>query len=473
MPEGRFSNKPESAKVKSLVLAAAVATALSTVSMSVHAASPNELAQIREQLEALMQRVDKLEQENTQLKQENETLKAADDKLQTQTDYLKSEARGLRKDAAQQAVQVGNMKGADWAGRVSFTGDMRYRYEMISDDTLSGGIQTADRYRDRTRARLNAIAKATDSLTVGIGMTTTEGGDPRSGNQSLTNSFSRKSLDLDTAFFDWKFSAWGDLIGGKMKQPFVKPGQSLFWDNDINPEGLAATFQSGMFFGTVYDYWINEQSGPENTRTADTMLYGVQLGMRLPVGQNSLMLAAHYYDLSAAQGRSPFFNGSSNANNANGNTVIDLDPAPTVTNAVLVYDYQVINLSAEFNALIGQLPFQIWADAAQNRDPGDLNTAWSAGFLFGKAANYRTWELGAGYYVIEKDALFAQLIDSDFAGGVSDVEGWVLRAGYTPVRNWTLNATYFLNKRNIDVPTSSGQFDIDYERLQVDFNVKF
>lgn len=454
--------------MKNLVLAAAVATALSTVSLGAHAASsPNELAQIREQLEGLMQRVDKLEQENTQLKTENESLKAADEKLQAQDDYLKSESRGLRKEAAQQAVEVGKVKGADWAGKVAITGDMRYRYEMISDETLSGGVQTADRYRDRIRARLNAVVKATDNITVGIGMTTTEGGDPRSGNQSLTGVFSRKSLDLDTAYFDWKFATWGNLIGGKMKQPFVKPGQSLFWDNDLNPEGLAVGFQSGMFFGTAYNYWINEQSGPESTLTADTMLYGVQVGTRLPIGSNNLMLAAHYYDLSAGQGRAPFYNA-----NSNGNTVIDIDPT-AATNNVLRYDYQVINLSAEFNAMLGQLPLQVWADAAQNRDADDLDTAWSAGVLFGKASNYRTWELGAGYYVIEKDALFAQLIDSDFAGGVSDSEGWVLRAGYTPVRNWTLNATYFLNKRNSDVPTSSGQAEIDYDRLQVDFNVKF
>src|SRR5687767_1997663 len=247
----------ETTAVKNLVLAAAVATALSTVSMGAHAASQNsEVSQIREQLEALMQRVDKLEQENTQLKSENEALKATDEKLEANDDYLKSEARGLRKEAAQQAAEVTKVKGADWAGKVAFTGDVRYRYEMISDETLSGGVQTADRYRDRIRARLAATVKATDNITVGIGMTTTENSDPRSGNQSLTGVFSKKSLDLDLAYFDWKFASWGNLIGGKMKQPFVKPGQSLFWDNDITPEGLALNVSSGMFFGTAYNYWI-------------------------------------------------------------------------------------------------------------------------------------------------------------------------------------------------------------------------
>jgi len=452
--------------VKNLVLAAAVATALSSVAMSANAASPNsDVTQIREQLEGLMKRVDKLEQENTELKSENETLKASDEKLQAQDDYLKAEARGLRKEAATQSMEVAKVKGADWAGKVAITGDVRYRYEMISDDTLSGGVTTADRYRDRIRARLAATVKATDNITVGIGMTTTENNDPRSGNQSLTGTFSKKSFDLDLAYFDWKFASWANLIGGKMKQPFVKPGQSLFWDNDITPEGLAVNFSSGIFFGTAYNYWITEISGAETTRTADTMLHGAQVGVRLPVGSSNLVLAAHYYDLSAGQGRAPFYNSS-----ANGNTTVNVGTPAT---AVLLNDYEVINLSAEFNTLIGSLPLQIWADAAQNQDPSDLDTAWSAGVLFGKASNYRTWEVGAAYQSIEKDALFAQLIDSDFAGGNSDNEGWVLRGAYTPVRNWTLNATYFLNKRNVDVPTSSGQFDIDYDRLQLDFNVKF
>ncbi len=85
----------ETTPVKNIVLAAAIATALSSVPMGAFAASPNsDVAQIREQLEGLMKRVDKLEQENTQLKQENESLKATDEKLEANDDYLKAEAQG-------------------------------------------------------------------------------------------------------------------------------------------------------------------------------------------------------------------------------------------------------------------------------------------------------------------------------------------------------------------------------------------
>jgi hypothetical protein len=93
--------------------------------------------------------------------------------------------------------------------------------------------------------------------------------------------------------------------------------------------------------------------------------------------------------------------------------------------------------------------------------------------VFGKASSYRTWEFGASYQVIEKDALFAQLIDSDFAAGNTDGEGLVMRAAYAPVRNWVLNATYFMTERNMDRANPSGQRGVDHDRLQLDFNVQF
>lgn len=445
--------------MKNLLTAAAVAAALSNLPAGAHAATADELAPIREQLQGLMQRVDKLERENEALRTENEN-------LQARGDHPKAQASGLRRESAEHAADPAKVRGADWTTRITLAADLRYRYEYISDATLSAsGIQAADRYRDRIRARFNAIGKATDYITVGLGFATTEGGDPRSSNQSLTGVFSRKSLDLDLAYFDWKFATWGNLVGGKMRQPFVKPGQSLYWDGDVNPEGLAVIFNRGLWFGSVYNFWLNEISGAESTLTADTMMHGAQVGAKLPVGAATLTLAAHYYDLSAAQGRAPFFGG-----NANNNTTVSIGTPPA---AVLLNDYEVIDVMAQFDTMTGGLPLQLWANVAQNQDPDDLDTAWSAGVLFGRASNARTWEVGALYQSMEKDALFAQVIDSDFAGGFSDNEGWVVRAGYAPVRNWVLNATYFLSERNVEVANPAGQTQVGYDRLQVDFNVKF
>lgn len=422
------------------------------------AATQDELAGIRSQLQALTQRVEKLEQENR-------TLKAANESLSAQGDDLKSETHSLREATADQASKTAKAEDAGWTSRVKLKGDLRYRHEQIRDDAAGAdGVQmVADRYRDRIRARFSAEVQATDDVTLGIGFATAENGDPRSTNQSLGDVFSRKSIDLDLAYFDWRFAEWASLIGGKMKQPFEKPGQSLFWDSDITPEGLAVTFERGVFFGTAYGYWVDENSGPENTLTADTMLFGGQFGAHLPIGDSDLTLAAHYYDLSAGRGRAPFYDGD-----PNGNTVVVVGPS-----SVLLHDYRVINLMAEFNTSIGEAPLQLWADLAQNQDASDLDTAWAAGVMFGKAADLRTWEVGAAWQSIEKDALFAQLIDSDFGSGDSDAEGWVLRAGYAPVKNLKLNATYFLFERNSDVANAAGVRVVDFERLQLDFGVKF
>jgi len=241
--------------------------------------------------------------------------------------------------------------------------------------------------------------------------------------------------------------------------PFFRPGQSLFWDNDINPEGLAVTYSTGSLFGSAWGYWIEEnaQTGTAATTatSTDTKMFGFQVGNRFDFGgTRSLVIAGSYYDLAAAQGRRPFYNGS-----ANGNSL--------TSTGGLAYDFQVIDVMAEFNTQLGELPLQVWVDAAQNRD-AELDTAYSFGAVVGKASAAGGWETGFGYQLLEKDALFAQHIDSDFGAGLSDVDGWVLRAGYAPLKNWVLNATYFLNQNNRDVGT-----EYDFKRLMLDFNAKF
>ena len=37
----------------------------------------------------------------------------------------------------QQSADADKVKGTDWASKVAVTGDVRYRYEAISDDTLN------------------------------------------------------------------------------------------------------------------------------------------------------------------------------------------------------------------------------------------------------------------------------------------------------------------------------------------------
>jgi hypothetical protein len=143
-------------------------------------------------------------------------------------------------------------------------------------------------------------------------------------------------------------------------------------------------------------------------------------------------------------------------------------------------------------------PISVWANFAQNNaaekgstGPGvtdrwvddTLDTAYAAGVSIGRASNPKTWNAAAWYQSLDANSLFGQFVDSDFGDGRTDSEGWVLRGAYAPVRNFNVQATYFINTINKDVAPVRGGVtsatlyetgnDMDYDRLQIDLNYKF
>ena len=60
--------------------------------------------------------------------------------------------------------------------------------------------------------------------------------------------------------------------------------------------------------------------------------------------------------------------------------------------------------------------------------------------------------LAIAYGLIEKDAMFGQFVDSDFAGGTTDAKGDVLRAmAVVAAAGWYPERHYFMNQRSIDL----------------------
>jgi hypothetical protein len=418
---------------------------------------------IEAQMQALAERLNKLEASNNQLQSENAELKAVVDRREAEIDYLKSQTKELREEGAVASNEISKVKGADWATKLKGRGDFRYRHEGIeSERVVSGQAEdAADRTRHRIRARLGFDYAVTDTVK-GTLLFATGGDDPRSSNQTLGGTGTRKSIGVDMAYVDWKFMNGANFVLGKQPHPYFRPGQSMFFDGDFNPEGGAVKFDRGMFFGSGYGWWLTEQfnSNPAGENN-DSNLFGAQVGMKFPLLGGETVLAANYFDCGACQDNSPLY-----ANNGNGNTTYTL--AGSTTN-LLRYDYEILQLSAQMGTnLLGQ-PFTFWADYAQNMASGvEYDTAYGVGVVLGKASNAKTWEAGIAYQSLDKDALFAQIIDSDFGDGRTDSEGWFLKGGYAPVKNVTLNATYFINTLNKDVGV-----ELDYNRLQLDVNYKF
>jgi hypothetical protein len=269
----------------------------------------------------------------------------------------------------------------------------------------------------------------------------------------------------------------------------------------VNPEGVAINYARGNFFGAVFNDWLAERalsfSNAASGTNTDSLMYGAQLGYRLKISDSvKLTLAGTYLNFDGVQGYNPLFGGSSFGNTTT--TGAGCSRTLAAGTACLLSDFDIFEVFGDLTTTVGGRPLRLFVDYARNSAAAvkpvageKLDTAFSTGISYGAAsAAQGTWELGMAYQQIEKDALFGQLLDSDFGDGNTDTSGVVLRGAYTPARNWTLNATLFLNKLANDVPQSvtvldtatpapldttviTGIFDRDYKRLQLDLNFRF
>lgn len=336
-----------------------------------------------------------------------------------------------------------------WADKVALQGDFRYRYENIDQETA-----TSDRNRQRIRARAAIIAKPQDNLEVGFGLATSQDGDPISSNQTIGNGGSRKDIYLDLAYFNWAALPGLNVTGGKFKNFLYRPGKhALLWDGDWNPEGIGATYVNGPFFGSVIGTWLESDSN-----STEEFTFGAQAGASVPLSENVKITGGVGYFSFNTAGKGTFY-GTDTAFADN-----SFDP---LTNEYL-FDYQELELFADVGFKVAGLPASVFADYVQNTDADQYDTGWAAGFLLGGAKAKGTWEASYAYQELDPDAVFGALTDSDFGGGGTDNKGHVLRGAYALTDRWNLAFSYFIN--TIDQNTGTEQ---DYDRLQLDMNIKY
>ena len=453
-------------KLISLAVAAALAGTAAFAPAPAFAQSA-DIQALKDQLAAMQAKLEQLEKSQAQIR------KVADETSAT---------------AEKTADTVAQRQAA-----LNFTGDLRYRNESFD-------VQYVDRNRDRDRirARLNANFRVNDTVT-GQFAITTGSTDPRSGNQTLDGQNSRKDFDLDLAYVTWAPTADWKITAGKQKYSWTRTA-SYFFDNDVNPEGLSANFTKGNFFAGVFYDWLAERAlsfgSPTGTNT-DSIMFGGQAGFKFPISDTvKLTVGASYFDFDGVQGYNPLFGGSAFGNTTTTSASVCSRTLAAGT-ACLLSDYNIMEVFGDMTASVGGKPLRFFLDYAKN-DGAEINpvagekldTAYSAGVTYGAAGAAKgTWELGLIYQKTEKDALFGQLLDSDFGDGNTDTKGFVLRGGYSIARNWTLNATLFMNELSNDVPQAVTVFnaatvapfdttalsvtDRDYKRLQLDLNFKF
>src|SRR3954469_25277507 len=305
------------------------------------------------------------------------------EKAQAQTKKVADETSATAEKTADTVAQR-------WAG-LNFTGDLRYRNESFD-------VQYVDRNRDRDRirARLNANFRVNDTIS-GQFAITTGSADPRSGNQTLDGQNARKDFDLDLAYVTWAPTADWKVTAGKQKYPWQRTA-SFFFDNDVNPEGMSASYTKGNFFvGTFYD-WLAERALSFGNVTAgtntDSIMFGAQVGYKIPFSDTvRLTLAGSYFDFDGVKGYNTFFGGNSFGNTTVVGTANGCSRTLAAGTACLASDFNIIEGSADLTASVAGKPLRFFIDYAQNMEAevnpvaqDKLDTAYAVGAQFGAAS---------------------------------------------------------------------------------------
>jgi hypothetical protein len=353
-----------------------------------------------------------------------------------------------------------------WAEKVKISGDLRYRHESIDAET-NGEYQPGNN-RNRIRARLMLESIINDEWGVGFRIATGSSSDPATTNQNLDNGFTKKDIWLDLAYFDWHPKAIERLnvFGGKMLLPFYRAGNNqLIWDDDVNPEGIAAKYvipftKSDNLYVNGGGLWLKEDVGS----AGGAGLWGAQTYLKHEFeSKNYVLGGVSFYAFSGLEGKSTLFSDSKGF----GNTVETVGGKTFYT-----MDYDVFEGFGEYGFKICELPTTVYGNYVKNTSANTSEDAgWLIGATFNKAKDAGSWELGYNYRDVEKDAVLGVLTDSDFIGGGTNGKGHTFVGKYQLTKNIQAALTYFLSERLTN--GSSYEKCDDYHRLMADLVLKF
>jgi hypothetical protein len=346
---------------------------------------------------------------------------------------------------------TGAVHAKSWVETIKLGGDYRYRHDYIERKGMDR------RSRHQMRLRLNIEGRVNDYIKIGTQIAT--GFDnPTASNQTFTDGFSSKAVAFNRAYFEAHHNCLPGLLvyGGKVPDPWFRPGGfELVWDDDLNPEGLCATFTGGgsrlqaRLAGSFF--WIEER-----TNQIESYLRGAQaVATYTPCCiRADFSVGASYYTYINIKGFPTFY-----------------DPARSFGNSInadsgYLWDFELAEIMAQMNLTAGQVPIQLAGDVIINTTADSLNTGWLAGVTVGRTKNPGNIQVKYTYRRVEKDATIGVFTDNVFAGGGTDVEGHEVNLEIQIAENTGLKVNYF----NTHLYLAN---KIKYQRLQFDLNFKF
>ncbi|WP_020204381.1 putative porin [Cupriavidus sp. WS] len=313
----------------------------------------------------------------------------------------------------------------DWVSRITLSGDVRVRYQAnlygsgnapavdYAAVNASGPVDFAnangvlppllntDQNRAdllRLRARLGVSAAISDDLTAGIRLGTGSSNGPVSTTQTLGGGFAKKSIWLDQAFLDYRFSDAFRVTAGRFGNPFYGlDNADLVFSNDLNFDGIAGSWLKPVgnrgvtAFVTAGAFPVNYSDDnfpsrePGKADSHNQWLFALQAGAEWKNGGDRFKGALAYYHFTDMRGRfsSPCLTSATFCDTdatrpafmQKGNTVfglrnnvpVNVDDTSNPQFFGLTQAFRPLNLTAQWDThVFGHLPFSLQASYVRN-----------------------------------------------------------------------------------------------------------
>ena len=310
-----------------------------------------------------------------------------------------------------------------WVSKTKLYGDFRLRYQYV--EVQDQRSQSQGRFRVRLNLDIEVAKKVKFIFGIASG-----GNDPRSSNQSFGGDWDKKQININYAYVNYSPFKWLNLEGGKMANPIYTVSQ-LLWDEDINPEGVAAQI----------DYPINPclslllnagafvlQDNKNNTPT-DPWMWVIQPGFswKSDTGLQA-KFAAGYTSFENFQDQpQQKYSSGTNTYITEGSTKL------------YKYKYNLATMTGEMglkNPIPGFAPIRyagLFGEYTNNISTSNGKSGYLTGLTFGdeKVVEKGQWYFRGSWRRLEKNAVPDILPDSDFYFGDTGVSGYELAV---PVR---------------------------------------
>ncbi|HBR14489.1 MAG TPA: hypothetical protein DD723_02965 [Candidatus Omnitrophica bacterium] len=359
----------------------------------------------------------------------------------------------LREDGLKQSLP-------SWLSTVKIKGDFRTRvqYERKKNDTEAQA-------RGRIRYRLGVEGKVNDQVKVGAGLASGSA-DPRSTNQTFTDSFQHPDIRLDYAYAEYQPSPWAKIVGGKyLRSEYLWTPTDLLWDSDLNPEGGAVNLKHKL--SEKAEIFINSGINvlDENGKTdkPDPFMYYFQAGNKWKNERYDATLAAIAYKFGGIEDIKLDHTACTNSG---------LSGSSSSCSGTLINDYDSIGSSMEIGVLkpfgLSLTRLAVFGDFIHNFDPEGKAGGWAAGVKLGdkKVVGPRQWQLKYQYSYLGKDAFPDIFPDSDRYGGATDTAGHEVVFEYGLMKNVALGIDYYQDHRIMGTKNPN-------KLIQADINFKF